>query len=192
VLHTSNQRELFAADWDRRCALQTGIVRQAHHCIVVDAVSTWAVGLIMTVRVEVAVLLTLSVATVVDAFADCVLDGAGAETMMVRVATAPARPHGPRTEWKISTTLRRRSIASKTGALIIECSGVMRLLLKRFAGAPNSVQSDGKYEYWSVPIGQANQYCSIDLVEIAVGPDGDRKQVQHAIKGTAFEKVPLI
>jgi hypothetical protein len=67
----------------------------------------------------------------------------------------------------------------------------VRLLIKRYEEAPTPVCSDGKFNYWAVPIGVENGVCKLDIVEIHLAPDAVRSEIEGAISGTAFAGVPV-
>jgi hypothetical protein len=67
----------------------------------------------------------------------------------------------------------------------------VRLLMKRHPGGPDPTASDGTWAYWPIPIGVNNKLCHLDLLGIHVAPGGTTKDVEAAIKGTAFEAIPV-
>lgn len=68
----------------------------------------------------------------------------------------------------------------------------VRLLIKRYAGGQDDTLPDGTERYWPLPIGESNDFCQIDLVEINPGPIAKKQDVQSAIAGTRFESVPVV
>ena len=68
----------------------------------------------------------------------------------------------------------------------------VRLLIKRYPKGRDDTLPDGSDRYWPLPIGQSNDFCQIDLVEIQLGPVAQKLDIQAAIAGTAFESVPVV
>jgi len=67
----------------------------------------------------------------------------------------------------------------------------VRLLIKRYEEAPAPVYSDGKSNYWAVPIGVENEVCDLDIVGIHLAPNAVRAEIEAAISGTAFAGVSV-
>jgi hypothetical protein len=67
----------------------------------------------------------------------------------------------------------------------------VRLLMKRHVGGRDSTLSDGKSDYWPIPIGQDDDVCRLDIIGIHVAPFGDRKDIEAAVAGTGFSGVPI-
>ncbi len=68
----------------------------------------------------------------------------------------------------------------------------VRLLIKRYTEGRDDTLPDGDNRYWPLPIGESNDFCQIDLVEIHLGPIARKQDVQSAIAGTRFESVPVV
>ena len=70
----------------------------------------------------------------------------------------------------------------------------LRLLIKRHieyrgTGA-DATRSDGRFEYWPLPIGVPNKWCSIELVQVTPGPACDPALVNQALAVSRFRGVP--
>ena len=85
---------------------------------------------------------------------------------------------------------------SRIGAFYLPSSlapeSEIRLMIKRYDRGRSPARSDGMHEYWPVPIDRANSQCTIELVEIAIGPAGNINEAQNALKGTACESVGVV
>ncbi|MBY3425265.1 MULTISPECIES: hypothetical protein [Rhizobium] len=68
----------------------------------------------------------------------------------------------------------------------------VRLLIKRHAGGRDDALTDGINQYWPLPIGESNDFCQIDLIEIHPGPNAQMHNIQNTIAGTPFESVPVV
>jgi hypothetical protein len=68
----------------------------------------------------------------------------------------------------------------------------VRLLIKRYAGGRDDTLLDGADKYWPLPIGEGNDFCQIDLVEIRPGPKAREQDVEASIAGTRFESVSVV
>lgn len=67
----------------------------------------------------------------------------------------------------------------------------VRLMVKRHAGGRNEARSDGKHEFWPIPIGEDNDLCRIDLVEIQLGPKANRADIEAIVAGTSLSVVQI-
>jgi hypothetical protein len=52
-------------------------------------------------------------------------------------------------------------------------------------------RSDGRYEYWPLPISLPNLFCSVELLQVMVGPRGDRAAVRQILAASRFAHVPV-
>jgi hypothetical protein len=68
----------------------------------------------------------------------------------------------------------------------------VRLMIKRHRDGPNFTQSDGKYDFWPVPIGTRNAICMIELTVIECGPNAIRADVAAAIAETALAGASIV
>ncbi|MFS8039480.1 hypothetical protein ACI7BZ_21440 [Xanthobacter sp. AM11] len=80
---------------------------------------------------------------------------------------------------------------SKIGAFYLPATlhreNEVRLLIMRYSGGRGETEFDGQNRYWPLPIGQHNDFCDIQLLEIQCGPAAQRSDVLSAIAGTPFE-----
>ncbi|GLQ27429.1 hypothetical protein GCM10007927_22320 [Sulfitobacter pacificus] len=67
----------------------------------------------------------------------------------------------------------------------------VRLLVKRFEGGPDLTHYDGRFDYWPIPIGTPNNYCTIDVTAIHVAPNGKNEEVRKRIANTNLASVPV-
>ncbi len=67
----------------------------------------------------------------------------------------------------------------------------LRLMIKRHKDGANLTRSDGKYDYWPVPIGTQNPVCMIELTGIGCGPNAVRADIAAAIAGTALARASI-
>jgi len=68
----------------------------------------------------------------------------------------------------------------------------VRLMIKRHKDGPDVTRSDGRYDYWPVPIGRQNPICMIEVTAIECGPDAIRADVAAAIRGTALAGASIV
>ena len=70
-----------------------------------------------------------------------------------------------------------------------------RLLIKRYAELQgtnmDASQSDGRYEYWPLPINAANGWCQIELLQVTPGPMCDRSLVNQILASSRFAGLPV-
>ena len=70
-----------------------------------------------------------------------------------------------------------------------------RLLIKRYVeyrGTDMDVaRSDGRFEYWPLPIGIPNRWCLIELVQVTPGPTCDLALVNRTLAASRFHGVPI-
>lgn len=82
---------------------------------------------------------------------------------------------------------------SRIGAFYLSSSvsaeDEVRLLVKRHDGGVDPTCSDGKYDYWPIPIGTPNPSCKITLIGIHAAPNSDLKEIGKKIANTAFASV---
>ncbi len=71
----------------------------------------------------------------------------------------------------------------------------LRLLIKRhaeFRGTHiDTSRSDGRYEYWPLPINTPNGWCQIELLRVTTGPCCDRNIVNQILASSTFAGVPV-
>jgi hypothetical protein len=81
---------------------------------------------------------------------------------------------------------------SKIGAFYLQSDlsveNEVRLLLKRHLRGRNNAMRDS-YEYWPIKIGEANDVCNIELLEVTAGPGCDPSAVAKALANTALQSV---
>jgi hypothetical protein len=84
---------------------------------------------------------------------------------------------------------------SKIGAFYLPSSlaieDEMRLLIKRHKGGRNDARTEGKYEFWPLPIGTRGDLCRLEVLEIQAGPNAVRADIEAAINGTLLATVPV-
>ena len=68
----------------------------------------------------------------------------------------------------------------------------VRLMIKRHKDGTDLTRSDGKYDFWPVPIGRQNPVCMIELTAIECGPNAIRVDVAAAIAGTALAGASIV
>lgn len=68
----------------------------------------------------------------------------------------------------------------------------VRLLIKRHRCGRDDARKHSSNEYWPVPIGVENDVCEIELLEIQLGPQADRKAAETAIAGTRLRAVKIV
>jgi hypothetical protein len=68
----------------------------------------------------------------------------------------------------------------------------VRLMIKRHKDGTDLTRSDGKYDFWPVPIGRHNPVCLIELTAIECGPNAIRADVAAAIAGTALAGASIV
>lgn len=69
---------------------------------------------------------------------------------------------------------------------LVSAEDEVRLLVKRYKEGPDLTCSNGKYNYWPLPIGSMNEYCDLTLKGIHVAPGGELSAVASATAGTKF------
>lgn len=62
-------------------------------------------------------------------------------------------------------------------------------MVKRYHGGIDATRSDGKYDYWPIPIGSSNPYCDLVLKGIHISPYGDPADVRSSIASTGFASI---
>ena len=73
----------------------------------------------------------------------------------------------------------------------VETEDEVRLLVKRYEDGPNPVSTDGRYNYWAVPIGPENDVCRLEIVGIHAAPNAVQADIEAALRNTAFANVPV-
>ncbi|NTA14281.1 hypothetical protein [Agrobacterium tumefaciens] len=68
----------------------------------------------------------------------------------------------------------------------------VRLLIKRHAGGRDDSSTDGNNRYWPLEIGESNDFCKIDLIEIHAGPNSCMQAIQGAIVDSPFASIPVV
>lgn len=66
-----------------------------------------------------------------------------------------------------------------------------RLLYKHFPSNPDLRVSDGKYDYWPLPLQQANGVADVGLVSVSFGPSADEKALQSILDISSFAGIDV-
>ncbi|MRH98752.1 hypothetical protein [Agrobacterium tumefaciens] len=109
------------------------------------------------------------------------------ETVLSRLnSTLSAEGEPPFVPWSLS----------KIGAFYLPAmlhrEDEVRLLIKRHAGGRDDSSTDGNNRYWPLEIGESNDFCKIDLIEIHAGPNSCKQEIQGAIVDTPFASIPVV
>jgi hypothetical protein len=84
---------------------------------------------------------------------------------------------------------------SKIGAFYLPSSlrfeDEVRLMVKRHRGATLRVGTESGNEFLPVKISTPNEFCHVEVEEVAFGPNADRAALKAALIGTCLESVPI-